>query len=62
MVIEISEFGFEPAPDVHHQNLGIEQVLLGGLPSEDRTGRLGKQDRAGEELVFVGSARMGYDG
>ena len=44
------------------QVTGIGQVLLGGLPSEDRTGRLGKQDRAGEELVFMGSARMGYDG
>ena len=47
--------------DIHHGNLRIREIIGGRLAADDGSRVFGKQQAAGEKLVFVGTAGVGED-
>ena len=62
MVIEIVELSIMNAADINDTNCGVGQILIGRFaPLDGSTMQMGEY-AASEEVVFVGSTRMGHDG
>ena len=62
VMVEIVARGLVPVTDIDNEDGGIVEIGVGGFTTKNAGRVHGEKHAAGDELVFVGAARVGEDG